>query len=280
MLVPPRLPDHPPTTVVGSAGRYRSASLVLVVLVVLAAAACGGRSEPGGAVDAAGAPVTGGPIIGPASVIDGTVGSQPAADGSWRSSGLARNDSGSPGGALRVSVTLNGADGLVLGSFDTVSPVVPVLNGEQVPFALAAPGVPASRVASVRWSAAVIEASADPAGRDLQVAVYWTRAPSDSHRLNLPTYRDPAAGVVPFALYASLTNASPSAVGPSTLVVAWMGLDGRVAAVATGRATDPSGGSLDSIVPGASGDVLVLVDDPLLGPELDGLTPSTWSVAR
>jgi len=280
MFVATHAPGHRPTTIVGSTVRRRSAALVLVAFVALVVPACGGRSDPGAAIDVGGATVTPAVATGPASVVSTTVAAGAAADGSWRASGLARNDSGSPAGGLQVTATLTGADGRTLGRFETTSPVAPVRAGEQVPFSVTAPGIAAMDAASVQWSATATSGSSDAAGRDLEVAVYWTRAYGDGHVLDLPSFRDPAGGTHPLVLFASLTNASTAPVGRSTLVVAWTSPDGRVVAVATGQGTDPSGGSLDSIIAGGSADVLVLVDDPVQGPALDGLTPSTWSAAR
>jgi hypothetical protein len=269
---------------------------VVVVLALGVLAGCGKSSDHSQPVEAGASPgtsavtvapstVTSAPgtpaavSVGPASVVVESIGATPTADGSWRSSGLVRNDATAAAG-LHVRATLSGAAGQSLGVVDADSPVAPVRSGESVPFVVGAAGVASTDVASVSWQAFATGGSSALTGRDLSVSTYWTRPYGDAHRLDLPSYRDPSAGAAPFALYASLTDGGGGAVTTPTLVLAWVGSDGRVAAVASGRAVDSTGAPVASIAAGASDDVLVLVDDATIASGLEGLTPRTWSVGQ
>jgi len=270
-----------------------------VTLVVALGAGCGSTHDSGAPVEAGGGsaatpstgpvatPSTTGPAatvappaaIGPASVAGDSVGAGPSASGGWQAVGLVRNDGPSVVGGLHVHVTLTDGSGAVVGQGDDDSLVTAVRPGETVPFHIAT-AVPADRVASTAWLAFATAGPVATGARDLTAATYWTRPYGDGHRLDLPAYRDPAAGPTPFALYGSLANGGAGPVASPTLVLAWIGTDGRVVAVAAGAAVDAGGGPVASLAPGASADVLVLVGDPVAGPALTDLVPRTWTTAR
>ncbi len=268
--------------------RRLAATIVTVTaLTMVALAGCGGAADHAQPVEAGAAPVTTASAavdlavaVGPASVVVSSVGATPSADGSWRASGLVRNDGSTPAAGLHVRATLTGSAGQVLGVVDTDSPVAPVRPGELVPFTVTAPVITARDVVSVAWVAFATGGSTATDGRDLVVSTYWTRPSGDAHRLDLPSYRDPVGAAVPFVLYGSLTNGGAVAVGHPTLVLAWAGTDGRIVAVASGRAVDSDGTTVASMAAGGADDVVVIVDDAAVANRLDRLTPQTWSVGR
>jgi hypothetical protein len=256
---------------------------VVIALSMVAVAGCGRTSDHAQPVEAGAAPVSStAPAAdgGPATVVVASIGSQPSADGSWRASGLAHNDGSTPVGGLHVRATLIGSGGQTIGMVDTDSPVAPVRAGESVPFTLAAAGTAATDVRSVSWLAVATAGSTASDGRDLAVSTYWTRPYGDAHRLDLPSYRDPAGAPVPFAVYGSLTNGGGAAIGSPTLVLAWSGTDGRILAVASGRAVGSDGTPVAVLAAGASDDALVIISDATSATGLDGLTAQTWSVGR
>src|SRR5690606_13147386 len=91
----------------------------------------------------------------------------------WEAVGLVRNGTDAPVGEVVVTAALLDATGAEVAVAEGPA-ALPVLRpGEPAPFTLTA-DVAAAAVAEVRWSVGHAPATRAP-GRDLELAVYWTR---------------------------------------------------------------------------------------------------------
>jgi archaellum component FlaG (FlaF/FlaG flagellin family) len=102
-----------------------------------------------------------------------------------------------------------------------------------------------------------------PAAQDaISVAVYWTRPSGTARPIDIPAYRDQPTGPYPYVLYGSVTNAGGRPLSNPKVTVDWS-VDGASIHQATVAVLDPQGDALDHLDPGASGDLLVVVDAPV-----------------
>jgi hypothetical protein len=258
-----------------------------------------------------------GPPTGAVRVLESTVATTAAPDGSWRALGLVRNEqAGAVAGAV-VTAELLDHTGQTVESVGAVALVPSLRPGEPAPFVLAARHTPATAVASVRWSAAVadptsgpgranpaggeparpseavsgdrgsptttsvlgpspappageppmaagdpatVPAMADPATRQVELDVYWTRAPGDPRRIDTVLHHDPAAGPVPLVVFGSVVNRGSATLERPAAVVAWLDGAGRVVAVQRSDGRDATGGAVGTLPPGSGADFLVSLD--------------------
>jgi len=114
--------------------------------------------------------------------------------------------------------------------------------------------------------------TADPERPDLEVAVYWTR-PAGGERRDLGVYVDPAEGPVPYLLYGSVTNAGPVPATRPMVEVTWREDTGAVLHRVEVQPVSPTGAPMNELAPGATADLVVVVDDPSVAARLDGITP-------
>ncbi len=135
--------------------------------------------------------------------------------------------------------------------------------------------IDAASVAKVEWSAAASDAGG--AERNLEVAVYWTRAAGDPEPVDLYLYRD-AEGARPQLLFAGVTNRGDVAVPRPRLVVAWIDAAGVVAAVGRAPVVAPDASPLTELAPGAAADSMVVVAEPIPGGSMSDLVPIVWAM--
>jgi hypothetical protein len=102
-----------------------------------------------------------------------------------------------------------------------------------------------------------------PAAPDvISVAVYWTRPNGTARPIDIPAYRDQPNGPYPYVLYGSVTNAGGKPLAQPKVTVDWYANGGSIHQ-ATVSVLDAQGVALDHLDPGASGDLLVVVDVPV-----------------
>jgi hypothetical protein len=194
--------------------------------------------------------------------------------GRWSATGLVRNDTLDTVGTVTVVAELVGADGGVLDRPSATSAVHDIRPGEPVPFDVSS-GIEAAQVSEVRWSATA-DGTGNPAVRQLAVATFWTRDFGDPRPVHLPSY-DERDDQRPFLAFGSLTAATAAdVVDRPHIVTAFVDGDGRVRTVVVSPALAPDGSTLSSLAAGHTGDTLVRVDDPLLGPSVASWTPMIW----
>jgi hypothetical protein len=130
--------------------------------------------------------------------------------------------------------------------------------------ATAVPSVPPSSGTSVSV----------PQGSDaITTAVFWTRPYGAARAIDMAAYRDPDGGPYPYVLFGSVTNQGAKAISEPRVIVDWY-LDGTSIHQATARVLDPQGGPLASLDPGATADLIVVVDDEGVANPLPGAQPS------
>lgn len=113
-----------------------------------------------------------------------------------------------------------------------------------------------------------------PLGSDaISVAVYWTRPYGTARVIDMAGYRDPDGGPYPFVLFGSVTNQGAKAISEPRVIVDWYA-DGASIHQATARVLDPQGQPLASLDPGATADLIVVVDDETLATPLPDAQPS------
>ena len=101
-----------------------------------------------------------------------------------------------------------------------------------------------------------------PASQDaISVAVYWTRPSGTARPIDIPAYHDQPDGPYPYVLYGSVTNAGGKSIAQPKVTVDWYANGGSVHQ-STVAVLDAQGVALDHLDPGASGDLLVVVDPP------------------
>ncbi len=207
-------------------------------------------------------------------VLTDSVRSGPTAAGTWAALGLARNQSAATIATLSVTAQLVGPDGTVVGTATATSPVGNVRPGEPVPFQLAS-DVPASGVASVRWTAGSDPAAPAPASRAFQIATFWTR-PAGGRPMEGPLHQDHGSAAS-HLVFGSVTNLGPATAG-ADVVGAWLDRSGRVAFVAASPGL--SGAAAAATVPaGGFADFLLEVPAPTAAAVAE-LTPLIWAVGR
>lgn len=197
-----------------------------------------------------------------------------AATGPWWAQGLVVGGADGAGAPLVTADLLDAAGGLVA-TVSAAALVSPVRAGEPVPFRLDA-AVDADAVASVRWSATPGPSGGDPAGRGLQLDVFWTR-PAGGRPVSVTGYADDGGPGTPLVAYLAVANPGDAAVPDPRVVAAWV--DGRGAVVGLGSAAVLTPGTevpLAVLEPGAQADAVVVVPG---GEGLDALVPVLWSVA-
>jgi len=89
----------------------------------------------------------------------------------------------------------------------------------------------------------------------------------------MPAYQDPAGGPYPYVLYGSVTNQGAKALSEPRVIVDWYA-DGTSVHQATARVVDPQGLPLSALDPGASADLVVVVDDEAAATPLPDAQPS------
>jgi cytochrome oxidase Cu insertion factor (SCO1/SenC/PrrC family) len=108
-----------------------------------------------------------------------------------------------------------------------------------------------------------------PAAQDaISVAVYWTRANGTPRPIDIPAYQDQPDGPYPYVLYGSVTNAGGKPLAQPKVTVDWYANGGSIHQ-ATVSVLDAQGVALDRLDPGASGDLLVVVDAPVADQLID-----------
>jgi hypothetical protein len=102
-----------------------------------------------------------------------------------------------------------------------------------------------------------------PAAQDaISVAVYWTRPSGTARPIDIPAYQDQPEGPYPYVLYGLVTNAGGKSLAQPKVTVDWYANGGSIHQ-ATVSVVDAQGVALDHLDPGASGDLLVVVDAPV-----------------
>jgi hypothetical protein len=113
-----------------------------------------------------------------------------------------------------------------------------------------------------------------PAGSsELSVAVYWTRPYGTARTIDIPGYADPPGGPYPFVLYGSATNTGTGPIDQPVVTVDWV-LDGQTVHTGTARLVDPQGVELTSLAPGATADLIAVVDDEAAAASLPDAVPT------
>ncbi len=189
---------------------------------------------------------------------------QASTTGSYRASGLARNEGTGVVDTIEVTARLRDAAGSELATVTTTSPVHDVRPGEPVPFTVTA-DVPAAAVAAVEWSATAV-GTGDEAVRALAWTPYWER-PVGGPPVDLYLHRD-GAGRRPYLLFGSATAVGGDVAEPE-VVVAWLTAGGRVAVIASTPLRAPDGVALTALPAGGAADALVVADrNPPAGGEV------------
>lgn len=198
----------------------------------------------------------------------------------WWAIGLVRDEGGEGVRSVTVVADLLDPGGAVLDSVRADALVAPVLPGEEVPFELSSE-VAASDVARVRWRAQGTDGAAESGvERPLDVATFWVRPFGEARPVEVPGYADVVGGPYPYVLYGGVTARAAPVALPGA-VAAWQGPDGRLLAVATAPALEAgTDRPASSLAPGAALDVVLVVDDPVAGPQLADATPILWGVSR
>jgi len=198
-----------------------------------------------------------------------------AAEGSWWAQGLVVAGGEDLAGAPVVTAELRDAAGALIQAVSAPALVSPVRAGEPVPFRLDAT-VDAAVVASVQWSAAPGPASGDPAGRGLQLDVFWTR-PAGGRPVSVMGYTDGGGPGTPLVAYLAVTNPGDVAVPAPRVVAAWVDGRGAVLGVASAAVLAPGADTPAAVLePGGQADAVVVLAG---GDGLDALVPVLWSVA-
>ena len=125
---------------------------------------------------------------------------------------------------------------------------------------------------STPGSPTTASSTADPVRPDLEVAVYWTR-PAGGERRDLGVYADPEEGPVPYLLYGSVTNTGTVPATRPVVEVTWREDTGSVVHRVEVQPVSPTGAPMNELAPGATADLVVVVDDPSVAARLDGITP-------
>jgi hypothetical protein len=113
----------------------------------------------------------------------------------------------------------------------------------------------------------------------MEVAIYWVRPYGGPDAIDIPAYADAAGVERPYVLYGSVTNTGNDVVVAPGVVATWRDVSGGVIGSSAGRVLGPFGASLDELAPGATADVIVVVDDPELGPMLESIQPELIGVS-
>jgi hypothetical protein len=107
----------------------------------------------------------------------------------------------------------------------------------------------------------------------ISVAVYWTRPAGTARPIDIPAYVDPEGGPFPYVLYGAVTNTGATTIDQPRVTVDWFA-DGVSLHQSTVAVLDPNGDALDQLAPGATGDLLVVVDAAPIDEQLADAQPS------
>jgi hypothetical protein len=114
--------------------------------------------------------------------------------------------------------------------------------------------------------------SSQPSDTDaISVAVYWTRPYGMPPPIDVPGYQDPPSGPFPYVLYGSVTNTGAAIVGE--VDVAWV-LDGATVHSQSVGLRDPQTSAPTTLAPGATADLIVVVDDEAAAAQLADAVPT------
>lgn len=134
---------------------------------------------------------------------------------------------------------------------------------------------PADGTSGAAGGEAAVPAGAVPS---LEGSVFWVRPYGEDRPLAIPGYDEPSDGSRPFVLFGAVRNTGADAIASPGLVVAF---DGGSLGTASGAALVPGAAEPAArIEPGESLDVVVVVDDPVRGPQLAGAATTLWGVSR
>jgi hypothetical protein len=127
-------------------------------------------------------------------------------------------------------------------------------------------------------SAAVDASTSAPANQDaITVAVYWNRPHGTARPIDIPGYKDPDGGPYPYVLFGSVTNAGSEPIPDPQVAVDWY-VEGPVPGASihttTAPARDPQGATLATLAPGASADLIVVVESEPIASQLPDAQPS------
>ena len=114
-------------------------------------------------------------------------------------------------------------------------------------------------------------ASEPSAPAAISVAVYWTRPYGTPPPIDIPAYQDPPDGPFPYVLFGAVTNTGDATEGE--IGVEWV-LDGATIHTQTARMSDPQGNTMTSLAPGATADLIVVVDDEAAATQLVDAVPT------
>jgi archaellum component FlaG (FlaF/FlaG flagellin family) len=89
----------------------------------------------------------------------------------------------------------------------------------------------------------------------------------------MAAYSDPDGGPYPYVLYGSVSNQGAKTISQPRVIVDWS-VDGTSIHQATAQVLDPQGQPLASLDPGATADLIVVVDDETLATPLADAQPS------
>lgn len=113
-----------------------------------------------------------------------------------------------------------------------------------------------------------------PVGSDeISVAVYWTRPAGTARPIDIPAYTDPESGPFPYVLYGAVTNTGTNVISRPRVTVDWIA-NGTSVHRTTVAVLDANGDELDQLAPGASADLLVVVDAAPVADQLADAQPS------
>ena len=207
---------------------------------------------------------------------------QATSTGSWRASGLVRNELfQAAADGITVIAHLRDAAGAQIGTASTLAADFAVRPGEPVPFTVAS-AVPPAEVVWVDGEAARPPV-ADPDDRMLRSVVYWEKPYSVDRARELVDVgfyvEDPAGtGPLPLVIFGEVTNDGTTTVATPRLVGAWIDQSGKILATVNVPVTDEFGVPV-SLPPGGSGFILITQDDASLAPMLGESQFVTWEVA-
>lgn len=224
------------------------------------------------------APLADRPVVDEATVRTST-------EGPWTAEGLVATGPAPVSGPAVVEAVLLDAGGAELARVEGPVLIAPLRAGEAAPFRVAAE-VPAEQVAEVGYAVRaegvgepnVPLADAVAARRGLRLAVFWTRPFGGDDPVAVPGYVEPP-GLRPHLVYGEAVVDGATPVEAPRVVAAWLDDDGRVLAVAESALRPPGTDIAASrLEPGGTADLVLAVEDPAVGPRLEGRDPILWGV--
>jgi hypothetical protein len=169
--------------------------------------------------------------------------------------GLVRNEGPDTVDAIEVGAVLRGPDGRQLAALSGVAAVGTVRRGEPVPFELTGPAV-TGPVDRIEWSAAAT--TAEPRVRDLEWQPYWEQPAGARDPVDNYLYRESGPGPHPHVTFGSVRNVGADPASDVTVVAAWLGPDGRIAALAEAPVADPGGRERVDLTAGSALDAILI----------------------